>query len=46
MCIDVYSRYLQARAMTNRRMETIIDNINDIFKTMGKPANLNADNGV
>jgi acid phosphatase class B len=44
MCIDVYSRYLQARPMTNRKMETIIEKLKDIFDKMGKPVNLNADN--
>lgn len=42
--IDVYSRYAQCRAMTNRTMETIIDNVKDIFEEMGKCKRLNADN--
>jgi hypothetical protein len=44
MCIDVYSRFLSARAMTTREMPTIIKNVEDIFKTMGKPTHLNGDN--
>jgi len=42
--IDVYSRYAQCRAMTNRRLDTIIENMNDIFNKMGYPKNLNLDN--
>ena len=42
--IDIYSRYLQVRAMTNRRMETIIDNFEDILKDMGTPDILQCDN--
>ena len=42
--IDIYSRYASARAMTNRRMETIIENFNDIIKEMGKPDKLECDN--
>jgi len=45
MCvIDVYSRYASARAMTNRTMATIIQNIKSIFDEMGPPENLNCDN--
>jgi hypothetical protein len=44
MCMDVYSRYLDARAMTNREMNTILTNLKSIFVKMGKPAHLNADN--
>jgi hypothetical protein len=42
--VDVYSRYAEARAMTNRRMETIIENTESIFDEMGYPENLNLDN--
>lgn len=42
-CIDVYSRYVSCRAMTNRRDETILKNIKDIFNEMGKPENINCD---
>jgi hypothetical protein len=42
--IDVYSRYVSARAMTTRKSETIMTNIKDIFKEMGIPKNMNCDN--
>lgn len=42
--IDVYSRYMMARPLTNRRFETIMDNIKTIFKTMGLPEEMNCDN--
>ena len=45
MCIiNVYSRYVQAVALTNRRGETILEAVKKIFGTMGTPKNLNADN--
>jgi hypothetical protein len=42
--IDVYSRYACARAMPNRKMETIIKNYNSIMEEMGPPYILQADN--
>jgi len=42
--IDVYSRYASARALTNRGMTTIMNNIKDIFNEMGTPNNINCDN--
>lgn len=42
--IDVHSRYASARAMTNRRMETILENFKDILKEMGAPDKLQCDN--
>ena len=42
--IDIYSRYASVRAMTNRKMETIITNFNDIMKEMGTPRKLQCDN--
>lgn len=42
--IDIYSRYVQARAMTNRNLETILENYKDIIKTMGPPFKIEADN--
>lgn len=42
--IDIYSRYVDARAMTNRRMETIIENFEDILKDMGTPDIIQCDN--
>ena len=43
-CIDVYSRYADARALTNRKNETVIENLESIFEDMGYPNNVNADN--
>lgn len=42
--IDIYSRFLQVRAMTNRRLETIINNFEDILKVMGTPDIIQCDN--
>jgi hypothetical protein len=42
--IDVHSRYVSCRAMTNRTNETILKNIKEIFDSMGVCKNLNADN--
>ena len=44
VCVDVYSRYAEARAMTSRTMPTIMKNVKEIFASMGVPKNLNADN--
>ncbi len=44
MVIDVHSRYLSARAMTNRTMPNIIKYTKQIFEEMGAPKNLNLDN--
>jgi hypothetical protein len=43
-CIDVFSRYVACRAMTNRQMSTIISNVKSIFEELGIPKNLNCDN--
>ena len=42
--IDIYSRYCCSRAMTNRETTTILSNIKDIFKFMGKPKVISGDN--
>jgi hypothetical protein len=42
--IDVHSRYVMAKAMTNRTGATIMKNIRDIFDQMGYPQNMNCDN--
>jgi len=44
--IDVYSRKVACRAMTNMRMETIMDDLKDIFDNEfgGYPENINCDN--
>jgi hypothetical protein len=42
--IDVYSRYASCRAMTSRKLPTIIENIKSIMKEMGWPKNMNCDN--
>ena len=44
VCVDVYSRYAEARAMTSRTMPMIMKNVKEIFASMGTPKNLNADN--
>lgn len=43
-CIDVYSRYVQCRAMTNRNMSTIMEHFKSIMDEMGNPKNVNTDN--
>ena len=43
-CVDVYSRYASCRAMTNRRNDTIIEEIKSIFDEMGLPTAINVDN--
>jgi hypothetical protein len=42
--VDIYSRYAQARAMINRKNETIMYNLKDIIKVMGKPEKFSCDN--
>ena len=44
--IDVYSRYVTCRAMTNRRLDTIMENLKDMFDNdfHGYPENINCDN--
>ena len=42
--VDVHSRYASCRAMTNRRNETILDEIKSIFGEMVIPKAINADN--
>jgi len=42
--VDIYSRYALARAMTNRENPTIMLNMIDIFKHMGKPKQIGCDN--
>lgn len=42
--IDVYSRYMQAKPMTNRKSETIMKNIQEIFTALGIPEEINCDN--
>jgi len=44
VCIDVYSRYLQCRPLTNRRFPTIMKNLQNIFDHMGIPKSINCDN--
>jgi hypothetical protein len=44
VCIDIYSRVLDARAMTTRAMNTIVNNMENIFKNMGTPYELKCDN--
>lgn len=42
--IDIHSRYVKARAMTNRENQTIIKNIDEILNEMGKPKLISCDN--
>jgi hypothetical protein len=42
--IDVYSRYACCKALTNRRNETILNAIKNIFTEMGVPQSINSDN--
>lgn len=42
--IDVYSRYVEARPLTNRELSTIKKAMEDIFATIGYPQNMNSDN--
>ena len=42
--IDVYSRYVQVRILTNRENPNIIKNILSIFETMGYPFRVQSDN--
>ena len=44
MCIDVNSRYLLAKPLTNRDNETIVKNMKLIFNQMGYPKIINCDN--
>ena len=43
-CVDLYSRYASCRAMTNKRNDTILEEIKSIFDEMGKPEVINSDN--
>ena len=43
-CVDVYSRYASCRAMTNKKNETILTELQSIFNEMGIPKAINADN--
>jgi hypothetical protein len=42
--IDVYSRYASCRAMTNRKNETILEELKSIFDEMGVPRAINSNN--
>lgn len=42
--IDVYSRYMLALPMTNRKNTTIMDNIKTMFEKMGLPEEIDCDN--
>lgn len=42
--IDIYSRYLITKPMTNRELKTIIANFKEILKTYGPPYELQCDN--
>jgi hypothetical protein len=42
--IDIYSRYLDAKPMTNRKLSTIIEKFEEIIKDMGAPYEIQCDN--
>jgi hypothetical protein len=42
--VDIYSRYANARAMTNKTLPNIIKKYNEMIEEMGKPYKLQADN--
>lgn len=42
--IDIFSRYATARAMTNKRMETLIEAVKSMYEEMGACEVLEADN--
>ena len=42
--IDIYSRYVDMKPMTNRENKTIMLNLKDVIKTMGKPLKFSCDN--
>ncbi len=42
--IDIYSRYLMAKPMTNREMPTIIKNVTDMIEDNGPPYKIECDN--
>ena len=42
--VDVYSRYAEARALTNRKTETILEKLKEIFDKMGIPDEIQCDN--
>lgn len=42
--IDIYSRYMEARPMTNRNFNTIMDNFKSIVDSMGLPEMIQCDN--
>ena len=44
VCIDVFSRYAQCRALTNRKFPNILKNLENIFDHMGIPNSINCDN--
>ena len=44
VCIDVYSRYLQCRPLTNRKFPNIMKNLQNIFEQIGIPGVISCDN--
>ena len=44
VCVDIHSRYCEARPMTNRRNSTIMDKLKSIINDMGKPKKISCDN--
>lgn len=44
ICIDVYSRYVMALPLTNRKAKYLLIKLNEILENMGKPKTLFLDN--
>ncbi len=42
--IDIYLKFVQTTALTNRNIDTILKAIQKIFNSMGIPKNLNCNN--
>ena len=42
-CVDVYSRFAICRALTNRKISNIVEKLEEMFKEIGFPKNINCD---
>jgi len=42
-CVDVYSRFATCRALTNRKISNIVEKLEEMFKDIGFPKNINCD---
>lgn len=43
-CVDVYSRFATCMALTNRKIPNIVEKLDEMFKDIGYPKNINCDN--